>query len=153
MVSRTAAFDEAADARAGAMQASLLQSLIASGVDPVMARILGLYGFVDAANADDKRGGDVLIEAELPFFEPANLEAIDGRLHALLPEQDKEFFRNAAKSLNDRRLLRAGPGPGHRQAAARAEARGAQRPRSAPPPCPRKPAIRCPDLRPDAAPR
>lgn len=104
MASRTAAFDEAADQRAGAMRASLLQSLIASGVDPVMARILGLYGFVDAADADEKRGGDVLIEAELPFFEPANLEAIDGRLHELLPEQDKAFFRNAAESLHDRRL-------------------------------------------------
>jgi hypothetical protein len=104
MVSRTASFQEAHDARAGAMQASLLQSLIASGVDPVMARVLGLYGFVAAADADERRGGDVLIEAELPFFEPANLEAIDGRLHALLPEQDPAFFRNAAESLRDRRL-------------------------------------------------
>lgn len=104
MVSQRAGFGDAADQGAGTMQASLLQSLIASGVDPVMARILGLYGFVDAKQAGDKRGGDVLIEAELPFFEPGNLGAIDGRLQALLPEEGNAFFRNAAQTLAARRL-------------------------------------------------
>ena len=104
MVSRTAAFAEDDDPRAGEMRASLLQALIASGVDPVMARILGLYGFVDAATADDKRRGDVLIEAELPFFDQANLEAIDQRLKTLLPEAGSEFFRNAGYFLEGQRL-------------------------------------------------
>ena len=104
MVRRSAAFAEADDARAGEMRASLLQALIASGVDPVMARILGLYGFVDAAAVDDKRLGDILIEADLPFFDQANLEAIDLRLGALLPEAGGEFFRNAGYFLEGQRL-------------------------------------------------
>jgi hypothetical protein len=70
----------------------------------MMARVLNFYAFVTAADATDKRGGDVLIEAELPFFEPFNLEAIDERLHTLLPEQEKFFFRNLAESLHNQRL-------------------------------------------------
>jgi hypothetical protein len=104
MATRSAVFGDPSDSSAGQMQASILQTLVASGVDPVMARILGLYGFVPEAAASDRRGGDVLIEAELPFFEPANLKAIDARLHALLPEQDGIFFRNAAQTLRGRRL-------------------------------------------------
>ncbi len=104
MATQSAGFGEAGDARAGTMRASVLQSLVASGVDPVMARVLGLYGFIDPATADSKRRGDIMIEAELPFFEPGNLAAIDGRLQGLLPEQDGAFFRNAAESLKERRL-------------------------------------------------
>jgi hypothetical protein len=104
MASRSAAFAEASDAGGGEMQVSLLQALVTSGVDPVMARILGVYAFVPASAAADRRGADVLIEAQLPFFEPKNLEAIDGRLQALLPEQDGAFFRNAVDSLRRRRL-------------------------------------------------
>lgn len=104
MASRSAAFAEVSDAGAGEMRASLLQALVASGVDPVMARILGVYAFVPESAAADQRGADVLIEAELPFFEPENLEAIDARLQALLPEQDGAFFRNAADTLRGRRL-------------------------------------------------
>jgi hypothetical protein len=61
-------------------------------------------GFIDTATADDKRRGDVLIEAELPFFDPANLEATDQRLKTLLPEAGSEFFRNAGYFLEGQRL-------------------------------------------------
>ena len=51
MATRAAAFAEAQDSDAGEVRVSLLQSLIASGVDPMMARVLNFYAFVTAADA------------------------------------------------------------------------------------------------------
>lgn len=103
MAIRSAAFAEAGDARAGKIDLSLLQSLVASGVDPIMARILGLYGFIDPAN-QEPRGEDLLIEAHLPFFNPANLDQIDTYLQALYPDAGNNFFRNATQTLTGRAL-------------------------------------------------
>lgn len=94
--------DESADNEDGRLELSLLQTLLASTVDPVMARILGLYAHI--AGTGEPRGDDILIEAELPFFSPGNLSAIDEAVQEIVPRTLGRFFDDQQESLHHRRL-------------------------------------------------
>lgn len=70
----------------------ILQSLIAAGVDPVMARILGLYGYLDENDTDLVRGQDIKVEAVLPFFLPDNLWELNNLLLSMMPGNPPPSF-------------------------------------------------------------
>ncbi|MCB0108588.1 MAG: hypothetical protein KDE53_21860, partial [Caldilineaceae bacterium] len=70
----------------------ILQSLIAAGVDPVMARILNLYGYLDEVEADSVRGQDIKVEAVLPFFMPDNLHELNALLVSMVPSHPPATF-------------------------------------------------------------
>lgn len=66
-----------------ALNLPVLSSLLVASLDPVAARILGLYGFFDYDKPEALQGHDVKVEAALPFFEAGNLFALDDALVTL----------------------------------------------------------------------
>lgn len=77
----------------------VLQSLIAAAADPVMARILGLYEFLDKGTVDGVEGHDLRIEADFPFFAYEHLREVDDRLAEMLHKDPKlPFFWETDKS-------------------------------------------------------
>lgn len=75
----------------------LLPSLIQAAVDPLMARILGLYGYIETP-VQEKR--DYKIEAELPFFAQQNLDRCEYLLKRLSNTPATEaFFQDSDNTL------------------------------------------------------
>ena len=81
----------------------LLQNLLASGIDPLMARVLGLYFYSN--DAGQLHGHDIMVEASLPFFHPDNLGQLDEFLIQLVEDGDGgHFFHDGPGTLFDTRL-------------------------------------------------
>jgi hypothetical protein len=80
----------------------LLPSLMQAAVDPLMARILGLYSFHESP-VQDKR--DFKIEAELPFFRQTNLDRCENILKNLgKVSSGQSFFQDTGRTLTATKL-------------------------------------------------
>jgi hypothetical protein len=80
----------------------LSQNLMAASIDPLMARILGLYFYSDDTALE---AHDILVEASLPFFHPDNLAQLDDFLSQLVQGGNAtQFFLDNAQTLFDTRL-------------------------------------------------
>jgi len=81
----------------------LLQNLIAAGIDPVMARVLGLYFYGKDLGMLD--GRDIKVEASLPFFHLGNLAHLDDALSQLVDSGDPgHCFLDGNRTLVDTQL-------------------------------------------------
>lgn len=81
----------------------LLQNLVAAGVDPVMARIMGHYFYSEDFGL--LAGHDIKVEAALPFFQPDNLTQLDKALGDLVKgESASQFFWDPQGTLLDTQL-------------------------------------------------
>jgi len=75
----------------------LLSALTAATVDPVVANIMGFYGYVAG---DELNGRDWKVEVVPPFFGERNLERLDRGLRATL-NPGRPFFHLAGDSLTN----------------------------------------------------
>jgi hypothetical protein len=82
-----------------ALEIPLIQALVASGVDPVMAKILGLYHDVPGEDIEHYTGRDIKVEADFPFFAIENLLQVDAMLAMLLGNQSQSSFLDAKHTL------------------------------------------------------
>jgi hypothetical protein len=94
-------FDAATETGA-TMRLPILQSLVTAAIDPAVARILGLYAYLDSMN--DLDGSDIKIEANLPFFDPNNLDELNAKLNTLSGDWHFDFFIDANDTLIGTRL-------------------------------------------------
>ena len=77
----------------------LLPSLMQAAVDPLMARILGLYGYLETPGQEKC---DYKIEAELPFFNQKNLDRCENVLKRLSnTPATQAFFQDSANTLTN----------------------------------------------------
>ena len=76
----------------------LLAALLAGTVDPVVARLFGLYGFVPSNPDFQARDWRVLVHP--PFAREENLERLDKRLREIL-DPGRPFFHEQGDSLGD----------------------------------------------------
>lgn len=78
---------------------SMLQSLVGTAIDPLMAKILGLYFYAQEPASALFAGGDIKIEASFPFFLDANLDRLETELKALAPNFNLRFLLDNARTL------------------------------------------------------
>jgi len=90
------------------MHIPVMAGLMQAGIDPVMARILGLYAFI-AWQAPIRR--DFKVEAFFPFFTDENLDALDSELAQIRDVAGEPFFRDPADKLAGTRLCGLVLGP------------------------------------------
>lgn len=83
---------------------AMLQSLVGTAIDPLMAKILGLYFYADPAAGAVLAGGDIKVEAKFPFFLDKNLQQLELELRALAPGFSLKFLLDNSNTLLDTSL-------------------------------------------------